>query len=353
MTDPINVAIVGIGNNASALLQGWSQYRERGATSSGVRLHTIAGYSISDIRFVCGIDVSSVKIGQDLSTAIFVSPNNFPLLHSVPTLGAPVLAGPRLDSIHESLTDIIPTNTFSSELEDSASLASKLRNHQTHVLLNFLPAGSPKAARFYALAAMHAGCAYINATPDPIVNDPYIVSEFEEKRLPLLGDDLESQMGATVIHRALLQTLAAKGVRVTGSYQINLGGNMDFQNLMVRGQSKERSKRRGLMLREPAENINVVPAAAYFPFLGDRKVAHITIETEGWLGCKNSIDVRLEIQDSSSAASVVADLIRIAKYALDSCKCGVVDEAGFYFKSPRMKLDIHDASVALTEYLPQ
>jgi myo-inositol-1-phosphate synthase len=346
----INVAVAGVGNNACALIQGCAYYREFGPDVPGVRVHTLGGYTIRDINFVCAYDISREKVGQDISSAIFASPNNFPRIQPVPVMNVAVRLGPKLDSLHESLTSLVPTDSSSKETRDLDVIAEELSDSGAHVVLNFLPSGSPEAARFYARAAALAGCAYINATPDPIVNDSNTVSFFEQRGLPLLGDDLESQMGATVIHRAVLRTLASKGIRVTGSYQINVGGNMDFRNLVVRGESKQKSKRRGLMLAADADNIHAVPAAAYFSFLGDRKIAHITVEAEGWLGCKNSVEIRLEIQDSSSAASVVADLIRIAKYELDLGRSGVVEETGFYFKSPRTKLDTYKAESLLARY---
>lgn len=341
----INVAVVGVGNNASALVQGWARLRETGDESQG----KVAGYSVSDVRFTCAFDVSVNKTGKDLSAAIFVPPTNFPRIYPVRKLGVPVILGPRLDSVDKRLASLIAPDPIDSPADPEA-IATRLREGNVNVVVNFLPTGSPNAGRCYATAAALAGCAFINATPDPIVHDSNLVALFEERGLPLLGDDLESQMGATVLHRAILETLASKGLVVTGSYQINVGGNMDFQNLAIRGEAKARSKLRGLMISPTEEEIHVIPAAACFPFLGDRKIAHIRVETEGWLGSHNSVDIQLEIQDSSSAAAVVADLIRIAKYELDLGRSGVVDEASFYFKSPQNKRSLHNAEILLTHY---
>jgi myo-inositol-1-phosphate synthase len=340
----VNVALIGVGNNASALLQGWAHI-------TGVREaedQLLAGYRVRDLRFVCAFDVSREKVGRDISSALFIEPTNFPHIYPVPDLGVPVLPGIALDSIHDSVATLIPA--LSSQQVTVDSIAAALRASQVDVVVNFLPSGSPEAARFYASAAARASCAYINATPDPAVHDQHVVAMFEDAGVPLLGDDLESQMGATVMHRAILETLKRKGLRIVGSYQINVGGNMDFRNLAERREAKQRSKRRGLRISDAETDIHVVPAVACFPFLGDRKVAHILVETEGWLGSRNQIEVRLEIQDSSSAASVVADLIRIAKFELDAGRSGIVDDAGFYFKNPRDKQGIDAAELLLARY---
>jgi myo-inositol-1-phosphate synthase len=341
----INVAIVGVGNNASALMQGWAKETEEGGSDR----RPVAGYQVRDFRFVCAFDVSERKVGSDIASAIFAEPTNFPAIYPVRELGVTVLAGPRLDALSDDLASIVPLHPTHKSLGVD-EVASELRTSDAHVVVNFLPSGSPEAAKFYATAAASAGCAYINATPDPVVHDASMVTLFERAGVPLLGDDLESQMGATVMHRAILQTLVSKGLTITGSYQMNVGGNMDFRNLTIRGDAKKRSKRRGLMIPDAQRDIHVLPAAAYFPFLGDRKVAHITVETEGWLGSRNVIEVRLEIQDSSSAASVVADLIRIAKYELDAGRSGLVEEAGFYFKSPSTKKEMFEAESLLSRY---
>lgn len=345
MTSAINVALVGVGNNASALIQGWAQH-VAGEGRSG----QFAGYAVSDFRFVAAFDVSREKIGSDLAAAIFSPPNNFPRMQEVPPLGVSVDPAPVLDGLDEGLVGMVPADDREVSAND---IVHHLKGSNAEVVINFTPSGSPAAAAFYAWVAVEAGCAFINATPDPVARDPEFVRLFAERGLPLLGDDLESQMGATVLHRAILETLAKKGLKVTGSYQINVGGNMDFRNLKVRGDSKRASKRRGLMAAPDAADLHVIPAADCFPFLGDRKVAHITVETEGWLGSRNSVELRLEIQDSSSAAAVVADLIRIAKFELEAGRAGAVSEAGFFFKSPPEKQSLHDSEMKLDRYRVQ
>lgn len=345
MTRTINVALVGVGNNASALIQGWARL-----SAGEDRAEQFAGYAVSDFRFVAAFDISREKIGSDLATAIFAPPTNFPRVQEVPPLGVSVDPAPVLDGLDDGLIGMVPVEDREVSPED---IVHRLKGSNAEVVVNFTPSGSPTAAAFYARIAAEAGCAFINATPDPVARDPEFVRLFSECGLPLLGDDLESQMGATVLHRAILETLAKKGLKVTGSYQINVGGNMDFRNLKVRGDSKRASKRRGLMADPDATNLHVIPAADCFPFLGDRKVAHITVETEGWLGSRNSVELRLEIQDSSSAAAVVADLIRIAKFELEAGRAGAVSEAGFFFKSPPAKRPLHDSETQLERYRVQ
>lgn len=351
MSRKINVGIVGVGNNASALIQGFVYYKNNtNHNFPGVRAKILGGYSISDFRFVCAFDVSRAKVGKDLSIAIFASPNNFPRVCNVPLLRVSVMPGNPLDSVASSLKSSIAIDNIPQSNRRVENVATILKTAKTDVLINFLPTGSPKAAKFYAKAAASAGCAFINATPDPIVHDKKIVELFNRKKLPLLGDDLESQMGATVIHRHILEILMTKGIDVTESYQINIGGNMDFRNLLLRGEAKAKSKRQGLLIPSDLDNISVVPAAAYFPFLGDRKVAYISVKGQGWLGCANTIEIKLDVQDSCSAASVAADLIRIAKSELELGTAGVVQEAGFYFKNPILKRRTHEAERMLQKY---
>jgi myo-inositol-1-phosphate synthase len=342
MAGQINVALVGVGNNASALIQGWARSRAAEDNSD-----LLAGFTVSDFRFVAGFDISDTKIGADLSEAIFLAPTNFPSVQEVPKLDVQVAPAPILDGLDRGLAEIISAERREISMHD---IAGQLKEAAADVVINFTPSGSPMAAVFYAKAALEAGCAYINATPDPVARDARLAKLFQVRGLPVLGDDLESQMGATVLHRAILETLDKKRLRVTGSYQINVGGNMDFRNLSVRGDSKRESKRRGLMVDADLADVHVIPAADCFPFLEDRKVAHIKVETEGWLGSRNSVEVRLEIQDSSSAAAVVADLIRIAKFELNAGRAGVVDEAGFFFKSPIIKRPLHEAKTLLGRY---
>ena len=285
----INVAVVGVGNVASSLVQGCHRYRDELSATPGVSSHSLAGYSLADIDFVCGFDVSAKKVGLDLAEAIFAAPNNFPSRWPVELLGARVFTGPVLDSLTESVRYEVPVVTGSQRIDQPEQIAAILRESQAEIVISFLPSGSPKASLYYAEAALLADCAFINANPDPIANNPSTVARYEKSGLPLLGDDLESQSGSTVMHRAILEALKSKGARILGSYQLNVGGNMDFKNLVGRGESKLASKRRGLMVGPEDEDIHVVPAVAMYSFLGDRKIGHILVEAESWLGETNQI----------------------------------------------------------------
>jgi len=346
----IRVAVVGVGNNASALLQGWALARRDQSSVLGSP-DTLAGYRISDIEWVAAFDISSGKIGKDLAEAIHAQPNNFPKLEPVPLLGVVVESAPVLDGLTESTSSWVPV--IDGAPSDVEFYSDSIRNKAVDVLVNLTPAGSAAVATFWAEVALAAKCAFVNAPPDAIAQDPAMRARFLEAGLPLLGDDLESQMGATVIHRAILDTLHAKGLRVCGSYQINVGGNMDFRNLATRGESKRESKLRGLGVGGQEAEVYVVPSGGVFPFLGDHKVAHIRVDALGWLGQTNTVDIRLEINDSCSAATALADLIRIAKYELSQGTAGIVPEAGFYFKSAVNKKDLESARHDREKYLSE
>lgn len=305
---------------------------------------------------MAAFDIASRKINRDLSSAIFCEPNNLPQYEAPDEIGVLVQLAPLLDGLSDSTHGFVATDAFVAPgVADVEHFATILREADTDVLVNLAPAGSPRVASFWAEVALAAKCSYINATPDPVAQDRDMADRFSRANVPLLGDDLESQMGATVVHRALLETLALKGLEVTGTYQINVGGNMDFRNLSTRGDSKKQSKLRGLQLRgsQNRDNVHVTPAGGCFPFLGDRKIAHIHIEARGWLAERNSLDVQLEINDSLSAASALADLIRIAFFEREMGRGGLVRTTSFYFKSAVDKKPLLEALVDRESYLSQ
>ncbi len=309
MIEQVRVAVVGVGNNTSALVQGIAFYRETGSLV-GINRPTIDGIGVGDIDFVAAFAISDAKIGADLTEAIFMPPNNFPRLRGdLVTAGVPVTRGLR-------------------DAGEVQRVAATLAGAE--VLLYAAPSGRPETARAYAEAALTAGVAFVNTTSDPVARDPEVVARFEAAGLPLIGDDLASQFGTSVVHNALLRLLAERGVTLVSSYQVNLGGTEDFRNLVENPNTKKQSKLNAL-----GSDAKVAMAPlGYLPHLGSVKVAHLNIEAQGWAETGVSLDVKLKVNDPSGAAGVNIDLIRMAASALRSGRGGFLTEAAEMLKSP-------------------
>lgn len=343
MGSRVRVAIAGVGNNASALVQGVLRYSEasvvaRGlAGREGILFPRLCGYDIQDVEFSAAFDVDARKIGRDLGEAIFQEPNRYPrVLARDPVLGVVVHAAPALDGVPPFLAEMVDVASQSRESTADAmaeECVTVMKQSGTDVLVNFLPSGSDEATRFFARAAVAAGAAYINCTPTPAVHADEIREAFERAGLPILGDDLESQFGSSLIHRTLLQALEQRGLEIRHSYQVNLGGNTDFKNLSHRGDAKKRSKMRAVSTVAARDAIDILPSGGFVRGLGDNKVAYISIEGRGWLDMPVTIDLKLKVQDSSNAAGVSIDLVRLAKGARDRGLAGAVD-LSYYFKNP-------------------
>ncbi|MBQ0989414.1 inositol-3-phosphate synthase [Micromonospora sp. H61] len=309
MIERVRVAVVGVGNNTSALVQGLALYRQSGSLV-GIRRPTIDGLGVGDIDIVAAFATSEEKIGRDLTEAIFLAPNNFPRLNcDLPRAGVPVTKG----------------LVGASEVQRvAAALAG------AEVLLYSAPSGRPETARAYAEAAHTAGVAFINTTADPVARDPQLLDSFEAAGLPLLGDDLASQFGTSVLHNALLRLLKERGLTLVSSYQVNLGGTEDFRNLVENPNTKKQSKLNAL---SEADSVEVAPLG-YLPHLASQKVAHLNLEAQGWGETAVSLDVKLKVHDPSGAAGVNIDLIRIAASALRNGRGGHAAEATSLLKSP-------------------
>jgi len=306
--DNAKVAVVGVGNNTSALVQGIAYYRATGSTV-GVNSPSIGGLGVGDIDVVAAFALSDDKVGKDLHEAIFVAPNNVPaLLPSLPPSGVTVRQGLVDDTALDRVT---------------GALAG------AEVLLYSAPSGRPETARAYAEAALQAGVAFINTTSDPIARDPALLDRFAAARLPLIGDDLASQFGSSVLHRALLRLLDERGLTLTSTYQVNLGGTEDFRNLVENPNTKKQSKVNAV----GSDKVQMAPLG-YLPQLRSQKVAHINVEAQGWAGTPVSLEVRLRVDDPSGAAGVNIDLIRLAATALRSGAGGYPAEAAALLKSP-------------------
>ncbi|MEU4623430.1 inositol-3-phosphate synthase [Actinoplanes sp. NPDC023801] len=309
MIEKARVAVVGVGNNTSALVQGIHLYRRTGHVV-GVRSPEISGLGVGDVDVVAAFAVSAGKVGRDLHEAIFASPNNFPRLATdLPPAGVVVQAG---------LTD-------ETGVERIAGLLG-----EAEVVLYSAPSGRPGIARAYAEAALLAGAGFINTTADPVARDRTLMERFEADGLPLIGDDLASQFGTSVVHGTLLRLLAERGLTLVSSYQVNLGGTEDIRNLVEHPGSKNQSKRNAL---GGDERVGLAPLG-YLPHLGSQKVSHLNIEALGWAGTEVSLDVKLRVHDPSGAAGVNIDLLRVAAAARRAGRGGYPAETAALLKSP-------------------
>ncbi|MEW9551231.1 inositol-3-phosphate synthase [Nonomuraea sp. NPDC050783] len=312
----VNVALVGVGNCASSLVQGVEYYRDGDAP--GLPHPVCAGYAVSQVRFTAAFDVNAAKLGRDLSEAIWTPPNNARRFADVPHLGVPVVDGVLADGVGPGSAGPVDPRGAATAGQVAAHLAAT----GTHVVLNFLPTGAQRAAELYARAALDAGCAFVNCMPAVLARSPEWRSRFEAAGLPLIGDDLKSTFGATLLHRALVDALAGSGVRLSGGHQLLGGGNMDFVNLSdgERLASKRATKSAGA----GAGALHV--GAQYVPFLEDRKVAYIRLDGEGFGGSPLEVELRMVVEDSPSAAGNALDAARHAKAALDQGIGGLLRE---------------------------
>ncbi|GAU66482.1 myo-inositol-1-phosphate synthase [Streptomyces sp. NBRC 110611] len=308
MAEHIRLAVAGVGNNISALFQGAELYRKlsaEGVSESdfpGVKRPRIGGISVSDLSFVAAFDIHPNKSGRPFNEAVLAEPNNYPRL-DVELPQVPVTVQPGL--AREEHAE--PTS------EQFRTVVEQLRESRAEVLLYSLPTGLQWAAEAYARAALEAGVAFVNCTPEVVARSPQLLAAYEEAKVPLVGDDLASHFGTSVVHRALLGLLSERGLTLDSSYQLNLGGNEDFRNLREQGGSKRQSKLNALAQEGvDTSNVEVIPSAGYVPHLRDHKVAMLNIEGLGWAGTPVSLDLKLKVQDSSNAAGVIIDLIRIA-----------------------------------------
>jgi myo-inositol-1-phosphate synthase len=307
--EPVRVAVAGVGNNTSALVQGIAFYRHTGSLV-GIHRPTIDGLGVGDIEFVAAFAVSEAKVGKDLTEAIFMPPNNFPRLNSELAMAAvPVTKG---------LVDATEVDRV------AAALAG------AEVLLYSAPSGRPETAQAYAEAAWNAGVAFINTTSDAVARDQRWMDRFAAAGLPLVGDDLASQFGTSVVHNALLRLVKERGLTLVSSYQVVLGGTEDFRNLVENPNTKKQSKLNAL---SGADNVQLAPLG-YLSELKSKKVAHLNLEAQGWAETAVSLDVKLQVHDPSGAAGVNIDLIRIAASALRNGHGGYPAEAAPLLKSP-------------------
>ncbi len=333
----IRVALIGVGNCASSLVQGVEFYRDAVGEQPipGIMHLDLGGYHVGDIEFVAAFDIARGKVGRDLSEAIAAPPNNTERFAKVPATGIEVRRGPTHDGIGQYLRDIV---IESSEPVDD--VADTLRRTGAEIVVSYLPVGSEVAARWYAEQALRAGCGYVNCIPVFIAKDPRWCERFRERGVPLIGDDVKSQVGATIVHRVLANLFRERGVRVDRTYQLNFGGNSDFQNMLERErlQSKKRSKTDAVVSQlddKLSDDDAHVGPSDYVPWLSDRKWCYIRIEGTTFGNLPLNCELKLEVWDSPNSAGVVIDAIRCAKLALDRGIAGaLLGPASYFMKSP-------------------
>ena len=337
----IKTAIVGVGNNTSSLIQGIEFYKKNNKKSNSVLgiLHpNIGKYDIKDIEFVAAFDINKEKVGKDLSEAIFSKPNCMSRFCKVPYLGVDVYKGPIFDGLGCNLMNIVPVD----EKQQQVNVAKILREADSEILINFLPTGSKKATEFYAEEALKANCGFINSIPELIASSLKWEEKFSHAGLPLSGDDIKSQIGGTILHRALVNLFVKRGVKIEETCQLNSAGNADFLNLSdeVRYKSKLITKKTAIQSQIPYDTNICMPTPDYVEHSEDNRICHITLKGKYFGETPVSVDVKLSIEDSPSAAGAMVDVIRIMRLAIDREISGVLHEiCPFYFKHPPIQCD--------------
>ena len=333
----VRVAIIGVGNCASSLVQGVRYYRDAAETDTipGLMHVNLGGYHISDIEFSAAFDIDTNKVGKDLSEAVFTKPNNTVTFSEVPHLGVPVHRGMTHDGLGKYLSQII-----TKALGPTANIAQILKDTRTDVVVSYLPVGSEMATKWYVEQILEAGCGFVNCIPVFIGREEYWDRRFREKGLPIVGDDIKSQVGATIVHRMLTRLFQERGVLVERTSQLNVGGNTDFLNMLERDRleskkiSKTNSVTSQLDYELAPENVHIGPSD-YVPWLSDRKWAYIRMEGKTFGDVPLNAELKLEVWDSPNSAGVVIDAVRCAKLGLDRGIGGTLEGPSAYFmKSP-------------------
>lgn len=348
----IRVAIAGVGNCAAALVQGVEFYRNAESNDEipGVMHAYFGDYHIRDIEFVGALDVNTNKIGKDLSEAIHVEPNSCAKFSEVPFLGVKVLPGPISDGVASHMLEAFHVNPNFQPV----NVVDFLNDSGAEILINFLPVGSLKATMLYAQACIDAGSAFINCIPEFIASDPVWASKFADSGLPVAGDDIKSQIGATILHRVLAKLYFDRGIHLDSTYQLNIGGNTDFQNMTVedRLKTKRVSKTEAVKSLIPYDVPTRIGPSDYVPFLKDKKICYIRINGRGFGDLPVSLDAKLDVNDSPNSGGVVIDVIRAMKIALDRGISGPLNSISCYaFKHPPIQVPDNVARDWVEEYI--
>jgi len=350
----VRVAIVGVGNCASSLVQGVEYYKDADPASRvpGLMHVQFGPYHVRDIDFVAAFDVDAKKVGRDIAEAIVASENNTIKICDVPPTGVTVQRGPTMDGLGEYYTEIITESD-----EQPVDVAQALRDAKADVLVSYLPVGSEQADRYYAQCAIDAGVAFVNALPVFIASDPVWAAKFTEAGLPIVGDDIKSQVGATITHRVLAKLFEDRGVELLRTYQLNFGGNMDFMNMLERKrlQSKKISKTQSVTSQIPHEmakaDVHIGPSD-HVPWLDDRKWAYVRLEGRSFGDTPLNLEYKLEVWDSPNSAGVIIDAVRAAKIAKDRGIGGpLLSVSSYFMKSPPEQYSDDDAREAVDKFI--
>jgi myo-inositol-1-phosphate synthase len=350
----VRIAIVGVGNCASSLVQGLEYYKDADPTDRvpGLMHVDLGGYHVGDVKVVAAFDVDANKVGTDVSEAIFTAPNNTIRFSDVPSLGVTVSRGRTLDGLGTYYRE-----TVTESPEPEADVVQILKDRRVDVLVCYLPVGSEEADRFYAQCAIDAGVAFVNALPVFIASDPEWAKKFADAGVPIVGDDIKSQVGATITHRVLAKLFEDRGVELDRTYQLNFGGNMDFKNMLERERlvSKKISKTQSVQsqLEEPLDKDDIhIGPSDHVPWLEDRKWAMIRLEGRNFGDVPLTIEMKLEVWDSPNSAGVIIDAVRCAKLAKDRGIGGpIVGPSAYFMKSPPVQFSDDMAREMVEEFI--
>jgi len=354
----INIAIAGVGNCASALLQGIEMYKVSPENTIGLISYDLGGYTPADVNVVAAFDVDKRKVGKGLREAVFSKPNCTKVFYDkLPDYPVIVQMGPVLDGVSEHMADYNEDKSFVVADQEPCDVVKVLKESGAEILINYLPVGSEEAAKFYAQACLEAGVGFINAMPVFIASDEAWAKKFEEKNIPIIGDDVKSQLGATIVHRTLTKLFENRGVVIDRTYQLNFGGNTDFLNMLnhSRLKSKKKSKTQAVQAEMkkalPSENIHIGPSD-FVPWLDDNKICFIRIEGRGFGNVPLTVDVKLSVEDSPNSGGVIIDAIRCMKLALDRRIGGVLYSiSAFAMKSPPVQYTDTEAKKMVEDFV--
>lgn len=357
MSRTIKLAIIGVGNCASSLVQGLTYYKKTKVQEfiPGLMHTDFGGYQIKDIEVVAAFDVNVNKVGKDISEAIYAEPNNTAVFAKVPKLGVKVLMGPRMDGVNYTTEPLVPVSSAK-----PVDVVKVLKESGAEAVINYLPVGSQEATEFYAQAAIDAGCGFINCIPVFIASNAEWAKKFEKAGLPVIGDDIKAQVGSTIVHRTLATMFMDRGMKIERTYQLNNGGNTDFLNLIdrTRGKWKKISKTEAVtsLINQRGQeiapdNVHIGPSD-YVPWLKDNKLGFIRIESKHFGDVPMNIEIRLSVEDSPNSAGVAIDSIRCLKLALDNgLKGAIVEPAAYFKKHPPVQIEDRRARELVEEYI--
>jgi len=354
----IRVAVTGVGNCASALIQGIEYYRHHPSENLGLMHRDLGGYFPEDVQIVAAFDVDRRKVGRPLQEAVLAPPNCvISIWPALPDFGVVVQMGPVLDGVARHMQEFPPERTFVVSAAPPVAVEKVLQDTRADIMVNYLPVGSGEATRYYADCCLRTGVSFINCMPEFIASDPAWARQFEEKGIPIIGDDIKSQVGATIIHRVLAHLFEERGAKIKRTYQLNTGGNTDFLNMLERKRlinkkiSKTEAVQSQLRTPLPPENIHIGPSD-YVPWQGDNKVCFLRIEAENFCGVPLELEARLSVQDSPNSAGVAIDAIRYCQVARDRGEAGALLPASAYLmKHPPRQMDESEARSLMERYL--